>query len=135
MLATCFMFFITMVVAGYLGYMISNKLREFMLAGKAPTHKNFELSLNEIYDVIDAVSEEIITNKYEIYYKLKEIKVIPKMDDEIKKITTDILNAFSPTFKESVSDYYSERYFIEMISRRAQAFAIKYTSENKPKSK
>ena len=93
------------------------------------------LTVNEVNEIMEYISNEVITNKYEVYYELKDLRIIPNMEEEITNITKDILNAFSDNFKENVKLYYSEEYFITLITRRAQYFLIEYTKKNKPKSK
>lgn len=97
--------------------------------------KKLNISFDEMNKIIDSVFEEISQNKYLIHYILREIKVIPKMDEEIKSLTMDVLHAFSPEFRETLYSVYSEDYVIQMITRRSQKFMIDYLDKHKPRSK
>ena len=102
---------------------------------QSPIKPQAVLTFDEVNSVIDAIVNEIWTNKYEITYTLKDLRVIPKLDQEIRDITKDILNAFSDDFKQNVYRYYSKEYFIILITRKAQYLTIAYTKDHKPSSK
>ena len=97
--------------------------------------KKLNMSFDEMNKIIDAVFEEISQNKYLIHYILKEIKVIPKMDEEIRNLTMDVLHAFSPEFRQTLYSVYSEDYVVKMLTRRSQKFMIEYLDKHKPRSK
>lgn len=90
------------------------------------------LSFDEVNEIIDTTIDEILVNKWKVYYRLKDIRIIPKMDQDIATITKEIITAFSPVFLESVEYYYTKEFFYTMITRRVQLFLINYTNEYKP---
>lgn len=94
--------------------------------------KKLNLTFEEVNEVIDEVYEEITKKKYMLYYRLKELSIIPDMEGEAKIISNEILNAFDPGFIEQVHKYYSTEYFIRMITRRVQMFLVDYTNTYKP---
>lgn len=94
--------------------------------------KKLNLTFEEVNEVIDEVYEEITKKKYMLYYRLKELSIIPDMEGEAKIISNEILNAFDPGFIEQVHKYYSSEYFIRMITRRVQMFLVDYTNTYKP---
>lgn len=90
------------------------------------------LTFDEVNEIIDTTIDEILVNKWKVYYRLKDIRIIPKMDQDIATITKEIIAAFSPVFLESVEYYYNKEFFYTMITRRVQLFLINYTNEYKP---
>jgi len=101
----------------------------------APSTVKLNLSIDEINKHIDTIFDEIKQNKYLLYFKLRELTIIPNMDDEITNMTTDVIHAFSAEFRNTLYSVYSEEYVIQMITRRAQQFMVDYIAANKPKSK
>ena len=93
------------------------------------------LSFDEVNEIIDYIMNDIVNNKWFLYYRLKEIKIIKKMDDDIAEITKEIIAAFSPDFMLSANQYYTPEFFITMITRRVQVKLIEYTQKYKPNAK
>lgn len=90
------------------------------------------MTFEECTDVIDTVIKEIYVNKYQLYYTLKEIKIIPNMDEEIIKMSKEVLGAFSETQYREFSRYYTDTYLGQYITRSIQLLFIEYTDKNKP---
>ena len=90
------------------------------------------MSFEECKTVIDTVIHEIYVNKYQLYYTLKEIKIIPNMDDEITNMAKEVLNAFSETQYHEFSRYYTDTYLAQYITRTIQLLFVEYTDKNKP---
>ena len=92
------------------------------------------MQFDEMNKIINSVFEEV-KEKYLLFYILRELSVIPKMDQEIIDMTKEVMNAFSPEFKQSMYLIYSEEYVIRMITRKCQQFMLDYTDKHKPRSK
>lgn len=90
------------------------------------------MSYEECTNVIDTVIKEIYVNKYQLYYTLKEIKIIPDMDKEIESMAKEVLSAFSETQYREFSRYYTNTYLAQYITRNIQLLFIEYTDKNKP---
>lgn len=97
--------------------------------------KDLQLTYNEVNEIIEGIIMEIFTNKYLLYYKLKDIRIIPNMDQEITNITKEIINAFSDTFIHACHSYYSNDFLVMMITRKVQILLVDYTNNNKPNTK
>lgn len=95
----------------------------------------FGLSYDEINEIIEGIISEIFTNKYLLYYKLKEITVIPNMDQEITTITKEVINAFSDPLIHEIGRFYSKDFLVMMITRKVQLLLVDYTNNNKPNTK
>jgi len=90
------------------------------------------MSFEECTNIIDTVIREVYTNKYQLYYTLKEMTIIPNMDDEIESIAKEVLNAFSDTQYVEFSRYYTNTYLVQYITRSIQLLLVEYTDKNKP---
>lgn len=97
-----------------------------------PPQQPLTTSFDECNDIINTVINEVYTNKYLLYYTIKEITMIPKMDEEIKKITTEVYSSFSETMLTSILQYYSKEYLIKLITRRVQLLLVDYIDKHKP---
>lgn len=99
------------------------------------THTNsLNLSFEVLNKIIDLVVNEI-SEKYILSYKLREIQIIPNMDEEIKNISKEIVMSFSDEILREIRLYYTEEYFVAMITRKIQLLLIDYTDRNKPNTK
>lgn len=90
------------------------------------------LSFEECESILSIIIDDVYTNKYLVQYRLRDLTVIPKMDDEIKKITLDIISSMSDNLKRSFECYYTEGYLVSMITRKVQLLLIEYTNKHKP---
>ena len=93
------------------------------------------LSFDQCNEVLFTLIDDIYKNKYFLQYRLKDIVIIPKMDQEIEKITKEIYSGLSDHLKYSFSIYYSEDYVISMITRKVQLLLVEYTNTYKPSTK
>lgn len=93
------------------------------------------LSFEQCEEILGVIITDVYNNKYYLHYRLKDIKVIPKMDQEIVDITKEILDGMSPHLKKSFAMYYTDEYLVSMITRRVQALLVQYTNDNKPMTK
>ncbi len=101
----------------------------------SPVYIGQNLSFIEVNEVIDTVIDEVYKQKYLLHYTLKELVVIPDMNNEIKKLTTEVLDAFSESFLNEVYKYYTRQYFIYMITRKCQMLLVEWTHTHKPNTK
>ena len=99
-----------------------------------PTTK-LNLSYEDVNVIIEGIITEIFNNKYLLYYRLKEITVIPKMDEEVTNITKEVINAFSDTLIHEFNNYYSKDFLVKMITRKVQILLVDYTNTHKPNTK
>ena len=102
---------------------------------KVPEPVRVPLSFEQCEEILTVIIDDIYKNKYFLQYILRELTVIPKMDDEIQKITKDIYSAMSPYLIYSYRTYYTESYLISMITRRVQMLLVEYTNTYKPNVK
>lgn len=93
------------------------------------------LPFNQCDDILNKIIDDVYKNKYYLYYRLKDVRVISKMDNEVSEITKDIYAAMSDNLKMSFSFYYTEDYLIAMITRKVQMLLVDYTSTFKPITK
>ena len=103
------------------------------LGNRIPSSMN--LSYDDINVIIEGIITEIFTNKYLLYYKLKDVRVIPNMDEEITTITKEVINAFSNDLIHEISKFYSKDFLVMMITRKVQILLVDYTNNNKPNTK
>lgn len=115
------------------GYSLSNMKNK--KKSNSPVYIGQNLSFIEVNEVIDTVIDEVYKQKYLLHYTLKELVVIPDMNNEIKKLTTEVLDAFSESFLNEVYKYYTRQYFIYMITRKCQMLLVEWTHTHKPNTK
>lgn len=96
--------------------------------------ETFNLSFDEVNDTIETVVSEIYNNKYLINYKLRDVRILSDMQDEVTKITIDVMSAFDQRFLNQAYRYYTREYLVQMVTRRATMLIILYTKEFKPKT-
>ena len=96
--------------------------------------ETFNLSFDDVNDTIETVVSEVYNNKYLINYKLKDIRILSNMQDEVTRITLDVMSAFDQRFLNQAYRYYTREYLVQMITRRATMLIILYTKEHKPKT-
>lgn len=93
------------------------------------------LGYKEIMEIVDATVDEIWKNKYFLYYRLKDIRVVANMDEEATSITKEVITSFTPEFLQSVKKYYTMEYFTRLITRKSQMLLVEYTNTYKPNTK
>ena len=96
---------------------------------------SLSLPYDSIIKIINDTIDTIWKDKYLLYYRLKEIRIIPNMDEEVKNITTEIIESFSKPFIDNTLKYFSLDYFTVMITRKVQMLLIEYTNTYKPNTK
>lgn len=122
-------------VIGIMSFFYVMFLRQIKHEEKMRNQQSNHLSYNEVNEIIEGIMMEIFSNKYLLYYKLKEITIIPKMDEEVTNITKEILAAFSDDLIQEFNRYYSKEFLIMMITRKVQILLVDYTNQNKPNTK
>lgn len=96
---------------------------------------NLNLSFDECNEIIAYIVDDIYKNKYLLYYRLRDMTIIPEMDEEVTIITKEIISCFSDGVKEQIYRYYTEEYFVVMITRHIQKLLIDYINTYKPSTK
>jgi hypothetical protein len=96
---------------------------------------NLNLSHSDIMSIIDSTIETVWKDKYLLYYRLKEIKVIANMDNEIVTITAEIMHSFSNPFMNTCLNYFTLDFITSMVTRKVQMLLIDYTNTYKPNTK
>lgn len=96
---------------------------------------SIKLSFDECNKIIDYIIDDIWKNKYFISYRLREISIIPSMDDEITLFVNEVLESISNDVMSEALKYYSNEYLIKKITRTAQMLFIEYTNTYKPNTK
>ena len=93
------------------------------------------MSFEDVNEVLETVLMDIWSNKYLLYYRLRDIIVIPNMDEEARLITKDVMDALSPEFINYASRYYNTDHITRMIVRKAQVLLIEYLDKHKPSTR
>lgn len=123
----------------YIKYKSNKKITELKLAlntsAQKLSHNSISLSFNECNDIIDYIVDDIWKNKYFINYRLRELTIIPAMDDEITSFVKEVVGAISDNVKMEIIKYYSYDYMIQKITRKSQMLFIDYTNNFKPSTK
>ena len=96
---------------------------------------NIHLSFEECNTIIDNVVDDIWKNKYFLSYRLRDLTIIPNMDNEITEFTKEVLNSISDRVKVETMRYYSHDYMITRITRQAQMLFVDYIDKFKPSTK
>ena len=128
-LGICMLSIIAIIVSGMI---VSISKKNAPVVNSTP---RLGLSYEEVNVIIEGIISEIFNNKYLLYYKLKEITIIPKMDEEVTNITKEVISAFSDTFIHECENYYTKEFLVMMITRKVQILLVDYTNTNKPNTK
>lgn len=107
------------------------KLRNTMELKELET---FNLSFDDVNDTIETVVSEVYNNKYLINYKLRDVRILKDMQEEVTKITMDVMNAFDQRFLNQAYRFYTREYLVQMVTRRVTMLILLYTKEYKPKT-
>lgn len=94
-----------------------------------------DLSYETVNTIVNDTFTEIWSNKYLMNYVLKEMVVIPNMDEEIQAMTEDVYNALGANVKHNLLKYYDMEYFIKKITRQTTVTFMEYIKTHKPPSK
>lgn len=97
--------------------------------------ETFNLSFDEVNDTIETIVSEVFNNKYLINYKLRDIRILKDMQEEVTKITLDVMSAFDQKFLTQAHRFYTKEYLVQMVTRRVTMLIILYTKEYKPKTR
>lgn len=114
---------------------LTKKLKEVEMVNDYNRRQTPLIPFDETIKIIDNVIDDVWKNKYFLYYRLKEIRIIANMDDEVSSLAKEIITSFSKEFMETVSMYFTDEYFAQMITRRAQMLIVDYTNTYKPSTK
>lgn len=118
---------------------VINELKEYTPVIPEDTEKNKRpiniLSYQEVQLIINERIDDLWKTKYLLYYTIREIKVIPNMPKEIEDFAKELLGSLSDDLYKNIIMYYSEEYFVQMITRQAQILMVDYTNTNKPVTK
>ena len=106
----------------------SNKVEEVVI-------ENDRLTYDEIFEVITETIKVVFKHKYEMEYKLKDIKMFYNFEDEVRELTTEVIKAFSDDFIKKAEFYHTGDYITTYITRSITVLLIEYTKANKVKTK
>lgn len=106
----------------------SNKVEEVVI-------ENDRLTYDEIFEVITETIKVVFKHKYEMEYKLKDIKMFYNFEDEVRELTTEVIKAFSDDFIKKAEFYHTGDYIATYITRSITVLLIEYTKANKVKTK
>lgn len=96
---------------------------------------NERLTYDEIFEVITETIKVVFKHKYEMEYKLKDIKMFYNFEDEVRELTTEVIKAFSDDFIKKAEFYHTGDYITTYITRSITVLLIEYTKANKVKTK
>lgn len=97
--------------------------------------ENDRLTYDEIFEVITETIKVVFKHKYEMEYKLKDIKMFYNFEDEVRELTTEVIKAFSDDFIKKAEFYHTGDYITTYITRSVTVLLIEYTKANKVKTK
>lgn len=106
----------------------SNKVEEVVI-------ENDRLTYDEIFEVITETIKVVFKHKYEMEYKLKDVKMFYNFEDEVRELTTEVIKAFSDDFIKKAEFYHTGDYITTYITRSITVLLIEYTKANKVKTK
>lgn len=106
----------------------SNKVEEVVI-------ENDRLTYDEIFEVITETIKVVFKHRYEMEYKLKDVKMFYNFEDEVRELTTEVIKAFSDDFIKKAEFYHTGDYITTYITRSITVLLIEYTKANKVKTK
>lgn len=74
-------------------------------------------------------------HKYNLEYKIKNIKIFYKFEDELSKLVKSTMLAFSDEFLRQLEFYYNREYIIRYVTRSVETLLIEYSRKHGPKAK
>jgi hypothetical protein len=92
------------------------------------------MSYDLCMQIVDETIDEIV-NKHILYYRLKDITIIPNMSDDIKKISKEIISSLGFKVTNDIEYYLELNYVYSMITRKVQLYLVKYIDTYKPNTK
>jgi len=81
----------------------------------------------------EGIKREIAFKQEE--YKLRDIRVIYDFEEDLTEIVKNILVSFSPEYMKELQYYHPKEYIIKYVTKHVKNFLIRYTKENKIKTK
>lgn len=138
----CFILGIIGIVSGIYFY-LNNKykkniteLKDHIVSLQSQINTNpVKLSFSECNTIIDDVIDDIWKNKYFINYRLRDLTMIPSMDEEMQAFIKEVTSAIGNNTMNAILNYYTFDYVIKRITRKAQMLFIEYTNTYKPTTK
>lgn len=118
-------------IVGLTVFMTNNKERKRLGNIKQPPSNI--LSFDDINEIIATVAESVF-HKYEFMYTTKSVYLIPKMDEEIKKITKEIMSAFSDNVINNILMYYTKAHLYKITTRMVYNFLMVYMQKTPAKN-
>lgn len=117
--------FISFILFQFFLIQLLKKLRE-------PREKpQYETLMNILIDTIERELHQV----YKLEYELRNLKMIPKFEEELERLTVRILNCFSIEFLNELEYYHTRQYIITFVTKNVETFLIEFTNNKKIKTK
>ena len=126
---------VTAIVFGAIN-LFSNRRLQKQLSRMSTTQDNGpHLSYEQCNTILENVIDDIWKNKYFLDYRLREVSIIPNMDQEITLFTKEVLASISDRVMLDLLRFYSHDYIVAKILRKSQMLFVDYTNTFKPNTK
>lgn len=98
--------------------------------------KTFEaMDYEELMAIINNAIEVEFSFKYELEYKLKDIRVLNDFQGELKEITRNVVMSFNSDFYKNIEYYHTREYVYKYITKRVEIMLMKFQDKIKVKTK
>jgi hypothetical protein len=91
-------------------------------------------SYQELIGILNATIQREIEHKYQLDYKVKDIKIIYNFQEDLTELTSRIMISLAPPFIEELAFYHDRKYIIQIVMRNVETFLMEYTRQNKIKT-
>jgi hypothetical protein len=89
----------------------------------------------ELMEILDQVIKKEFLFKYELCYKLKDVRVIYNFQGDLKELVDSILLSFGDEYLKELQYFHKREYIIRYVTRTVQLLLMEYTQKNKVKTK
>ena len=111
-----------------------SKKREYEIQ-KAQTPIHRDIAYDELERIIENVITEIWNNKYLWNYRLRDVRVIPNMPNEIDNFVKEVISSLGSNIMYNLDKYYTHEYFVRKVARRSQILFVEYQRAYRPQTK
>ena len=78
---------------------------------------------------------KIWNNKYLWNYRLRDVRVIPNMPNEIDNFVKEVISSLGSNIMYNLDKYYTHEYFVRKVARRSQILFVEYQRAYRPQTK
>lgn len=92
------------------------------------------LTYDELFAILDVTIQREIM-EYDRIARLKDVRVIYDLEEDMRKLTLAALIHISPEVRKSINLYHDDDYVDTYVARYVRQYLIEYTRQNKISSK